>query len=74
MRFQVIQRFADLIFLEVQKWIAVRLLVACVGESVQRERVILRRGDFFFDERPENACFDGRECDLHAFNSTERGI
>ena len=74
LRFQMIQGFADLVFLEMQNWIAVRLLVARVGESVQRERIILRRGDFFFDQRPENACFDGREGDLHVFNSTERRI
>jgi len=52
------ERAADGVFIEIHHWIAIRFLVGGVQDSVQRKRVILGRGDFFFDERAQDAGFD----------------
>lgn len=65
LRFQMIQSSSDFVFFEMQNGIAIRLLVAGVGECIQRERIVFRRGDFFFDERSEYASFGGSESNLH---------
>jgi len=70
----MIESSVNVVFVEMQNGIAVRPLVAGVGERVERERVILGRGDFFFDESTEDARFDGRQRDLHVFDDSERGL
>jgi hypothetical protein len=42
-------------------------------ESVDRQRVIVGRGDFFFDEATEDAGFGGREIEVH-FNMIHDGL
>ena len=45
--------------------LAVRLLIAGVGEGVQRQRVLIRRRDFLFDQAADYARFVSREFDVH---------
>lgn len=56
---------ADGVFVEGHEGIAVGFLVAGVDEGVERERVVLGRGDFFFDEGAEDAGLYFRECGKH---------
>jgi hypothetical protein len=63
----VIESFADFALFHMHNGIAVGFLIASVGERIQGERVIFRRGDFFFDESTEDASFDGCQCELHGF-------
>jgi len=46
-----VERLADFVFGELEYGIAAGTLVAGVDECVQREGVVLRGGDLFFDER-----------------------
>jgi hypothetical protein len=49
---------AHLIFREIEHRIAARTLVARVDESVQRQGIVFRSNDLFFDEGAENAELD----------------
>ena len=40
---------------EIKDRVAAGALVACVDEGVEGERIVLGRGDLFFDEGTENA-------------------
>ncbi len=49
---------ADGRFVESHHRVAIIFLVAGVDQSVERERVVVGRGDVFFDQRAEDAGFD----------------
>ena len=53
-----VEGLADLLFIEVEDGVAAGALVAGVDERVQRERIVLGRGDLFFDESAEDAELD----------------
>jgi hypothetical protein len=57
--FEGVEGLADVFFGEVEDRVAAGALVAGGDQGVQRERVVLRRGDLFFDERAEHAELDG---------------
>ena len=69
---QRMERAADGVFIEIHDWIAIRFLVGGVQDGVQRKRVILGRGDFFFDERAQDASFYGSQCEVHGGHDTQR--
>ena len=48
----------DGIFVESHDGVAIIFLIASVYQSVQRERIVIGRGDVFFDERAKDAGFD----------------
>jgi hypothetical protein len=48
--FKGMDGLADLFFGEIEHGVATGALVARVKQSVERERVVLWRGDFFFDQ------------------------
>src|SRR5258708_5735558 len=73
LRFQIVQRTAHFVFFQLQHRIAIGLLIGGIHQRVQRERVILRSGDLFFNQRTEDPRFDGRERKLHANNDSEHG-
>ena len=56
---------ADGVFVEIHHRLAIGFLVGGVLEGVEGERVIVGRGDFFFDEAAEDAGFGGREVESH---------
>lgn len=56
---------ADGFLVEVHHWLAIGFLVGGVLEGVERERVIVGSGDFFFDEAAEDASFGEREVEVH---------
>ena len=62
------KRSADRGLVEVGDGIAIRFLIACVDKRVERKWIIIRRGDFFLDERAKDAAFVLREYDVHARN------
>ena len=62
-----VEGLADLLFVEVKDGVAAGALVACVDECVQRERIVLGRGDLFFDESAEDAELDLVE--VHIYKS-----
>ncbi len=62
---QRMERVANGVFVEIHHWIAIRFLVGGVQDGVQRKRVILGRGDFFFDERAQDAGFDRGQSEVH---------
>jgi hypothetical protein len=55
----------NLLFGQVQYGIAAGALVARVDQSVERERIIFRRGDLFFDQGAENAELQGIEAHIY---------
>ncbi len=59
--FEAVQRLAHIVFIEIRYRFAIRALVARVDERIHRERVVVGRGDFFFDERAQDAGFGGGE-------------
>ena len=59
------QGLADGGFVEIHDRIAVRFLVARIGQSVQRKRVVLGRGDLLFDQRTQDTAFDFVQEDVH---------
>jgi hypothetical protein len=69
--FEMVESFSDFAFFQLHSGMAIRFLIAGVGESVQRKRIIFRRGDFFFDQGAQNASFDGCQCKLHGFGLVE---
>src|SRR5438874_1919919 len=71
LRFKIVQRAANFMFFQLQCRVTIRFLIAGIGKRIERERVILGRGDLFFDECAENPCFDGRETELHVRNDIE---
>src|SRR5580693_6829711 len=60
-----VESAADGLFVEFHDGIAVGFLVGGVLEGVQRQRVVVRGGDFFFDEAAEDASLDGRQVEVH---------
>jgi len=44
---------------EFEHRLAVRFLIACVGERVERQRILIRGGDFLFDQAADDARLDG---------------
>ena len=56
---------ADGFFVELHHRLAIGFLVGGVLECVEGERVIVGRGDFFFDEAAEDAGLDWREVEVH---------
>ena len=61
----------DLVFGEVKDGIAAGALVARVDQSVEREGIVLRRGDLFFDQGAEDAELDRVE--LHVYKVPQLG-
>jgi hypothetical protein len=59
--FKGMDGLADLFFGEIEHRVATGSLIARVKQSVEREGIVLWRGDLFFDERAENAELMGRE-------------
>ena len=66
------ERLADFVFGEIEYRVAAGSLVACVDQCVQREGVVLRGGDLFFDEGAEDADLDGVE--LHIYRVPQSGF
>ena len=52
---------ADGVFVEFHGGLAIGFLIGGVLEGVERERVVVGSGDFFFDEAAEDAGFGGGE-------------
>jgi hypothetical protein len=63
--FKRMEGLANLFFGEVEDRVAAGALVACVEQSVEGERVVLWRGDLFFDERAQDSELMGRE--MHGY-------
>jgi hypothetical protein len=57
--FKGMESLANLFFGEVEDGVSARALVARVKQSVEGERVVLWRSDFFFDQRAEHPELDG---------------
>src|SRR5580704_6070570 len=60
-----VESAADGLFVEIHHRVAVGFLVGGVLKGVQRKRVVVRGGDFFFDEAAEDASLDGRQVEVH---------
>ena len=58
----------DLFWALLDHRLAVRLLVARVDQRVQRKRIIVRRGDLFFQESAEHTRFRGIQLPVHPFS------
>jgi hypothetical protein len=70
--FKGMDGLADLFFREIEHGVATGTLVARIKQSVEREGIVLRRGDLFFDERAENAELMSRE--MHRYKvATNKG-
>jgi hypothetical protein len=63
--FKRMERLTNLFFGEVENGVAAGALVASVKQSVEGKRVVLWRGDLFFDERAEDSELMGRE--MHGY-------
>jgi hypothetical protein len=57
--FKGMESLPNLLFGQVEHGVAAGALVACVDQGVERERIIFRRGDLFFDEGTEDAELNG---------------
>ena len=62
---------ANLFFGEIEDGVAAGALVARVKQSVEGERVVLWRGDLFFDERAQDSELMGRE--MHRYKGATCG-
>ena len=60
-----VESATDGLFVELHDGFAVGFLVGGVLKGVQRQRVVIRGGDLFFDEAAEDASLDGREVEVH---------
>ena len=58
------QGIANCGFVESHHWIAIVFLIAGVNQGVEGERVVVGRGDVFFDQGAQDAGFDFSE-DMH---------
>src|SRR5271166_1830786 len=56
------------IFVEMHEWVAVGFLIAGVNQRIERQRIIFRRGDLFFDQRAEHPGFVVRKFEVHDTN------
>ena len=56
--FERVKCLTDFVFGELEDGIAAGALIARVDQCVERKRVVLRRGNLFFDERAEDAELD----------------
>jgi hypothetical protein len=63
---QAVHQRLHLALVELEHRVAVALLVAGVGQRVERQRVLVRRGDLLLDEAADHACFVGSQFDGHA--------
>lgn len=61
-----VKRAANGVFFEVHDRVAIGFLVAGVEEGVDRQRIVFGSGNFFFDERAEDAGLDGCELKIHS--------
>ena len=59
--FERVKCLTDFVFGKVEDGISAGALIARIDQCIERKRVVLRRGDLFFDERAENADLDGVE-------------
>lgn len=60
-----VESAANGFFVEIHHRFPIGLLVGGVLESVEGQRVIVGRGDFFFDEAAEDAGFDRGKVEVH---------
>jgi hypothetical protein len=63
--FEGVEGLADLLFGEIEDGVAAGALVARVDQGVEGERIVLGRGDLFFDEGAEDAELDGIEVHVY---------
>jgi hypothetical protein len=59
--FKRVDGLPDIFFGEIEHGVAAGTLVARVDQSIEGERIVLRRGDLFFYERAQDAKLMGRE-------------
>jgi hypothetical protein len=59
--FKGMESLTDFFFGEIEDGIAAGALIARVEENIEGERIVLRRGDLFFNEGAEDAELDGVE-------------
>src|SRR6185369_8725527 len=52
-------------FVEFEHWIAIALLIAGIDQGVQRQRILIRRGDLFLDQAADDAGLQHSEFDIH---------
>jgi hypothetical protein len=57
--FKGMESLPDFFFGEIEDRVATRTLVACVEQGVERERIVLGRGDLLFNEGAEDAELGG---------------
>ena len=60
------------VFVKIHDRLAVVFLIARVHQRVQRQRIIVRRGDVFLDQGAEYASFDRSEMDIHVVRLEHR--
>jgi hypothetical protein len=63
--FKGVEGLSHLLLSEIEHGVAAGALVAGVDQGVERQRIIFRRCDLFFDEGAENAELDGVE--MHTY-------
>jgi len=56
-----VKSLTNLFFGEIEDGITAGALIARVDQSIEGERIVLRRGDLFFNEGAEDAELDGVE-------------
>ena len=57
---------ADGLFVQIHHRLAIGFLVRGVLKGIQGQRIVVGRGDFFFDQAAEDAGFDGRKVEVHS--------
>ena len=57
---------ADCFFVELHHRLAIGFLIGRILKGIQGQRIVVGRGDFFFDEATEDAGFDGRKVEVHS--------
>jgi hypothetical protein len=70
---QVAQHQPHGFFVKVRHRLAIVLLVAGIDQRIQGKRVVIRRGDVFFDERAQHTGFSGIQDNIHSNNLSGEG-
>ena len=57
--------------IQLHQRLAVALLIACIDEGIERQRILIGRRDLLFDQRANDTGFDRGQFDIHMSKYTE---
>ena len=65
LRVQRIESISDSTFVEIHHWIAIRFLITCIDQRIQRQGIVVRGSALFFSQGAEHASFNISQYEFH---------